>query len=512
MGLSDKINDKFEQWAQDVSRGIGGFVGKVIAAGMEGFQHRMGIVFKPLVLPALRDWSQDPDCPPYMKTALDRWIHEDGEWQGMLASSLGGTAIGGAASAAMSPWLEALKRNKASKFPFMNLDMPLALSALLRGEIDDETYTSELKHLGWHDWQTVLFKELVHLRLDPDIVQRIWLRNKEAYEKLWTDLHDVGWDAERIGIFKELAYIIPSPTDLIRMAVREVFTPAIVEKYGQMEDFPPDFAKWGEKVGLTEEWAKNYWAAHWDLPSARQGFEMLHRGVITRDDLMVLLRALDVMPYWRDKLTKIAYNPYTRVDVRRMYKLGILDLEGVKRSYLDLGYDEEHAQGMTDFTREYYAAPSDEAIDKERDLTRSDITTGYHRGLIPADEATELLDELGYTPDEITYYLSREDLKVIQDRKDAYASNYRQLYVTGLIDDTVVSHDLVELGFMGAEVTELLQLWYIERVRRIERPSRSDLGRFYKKEIITLERYQAEMAALGWSDDYIALYLKDMED
>ncbi|GAH93918.1 unnamed protein product, partial [marine sediment metagenome] len=44
---------------------------------------------------------------------------------------------------------------------------------------------------------------------------------------------------------------------------------------------------------------------HWSLPSPSQGFEMLHRGVIDEAELNMLLRALDIMPFWREKLTKV---------------------------------------------------------------------------------------------------------------------------------------------------------------------------------------------------------------
>lgn len=516
MSLSDRINDKFEQWATDVSKGIGGFIAKVVAAGMEGFQHRMGIVFKPLVLPVLREWQRDPDTPQYMRTVLDRWITEDGEWQGLLAGSLGGTAIGGGVSAAMSPWLENLKRKKASEFPFMNFDYPVALSAWLRGNIDDATFKSELMHLGWHEWQVELFKEIVFMRLDPIIVQSIWLRDKDKYEKFWKDLHDIGWDDERIAAYKELAMILPSAQDLIRMAVREVFTPEIAEKFGQFEDFPKDFAHWGEKIGLTEQWTKNFWAAHWDLPSAGQGFEMMHRGVITYDELKILLRALDVMPFWRDRLIKVAYAPYTRVDIRRMYKLGILDREGVKKAYKDIGYDDEHAEGLTVFTEKYYATSledetdlADEESAKDREVTKADLCDGYKRAMLTRDEATRYLSSLGYNPAQIDYYLDREDLKATQELRDAYVSNYHDLYVTGIIYDDDVRSVLTELGLAAAEVDQLLKLWYIERIRRAERPSRTDLARFLRKGIITAERWRLEMAKLGYNDEYTDWYQQD---
>ncbi|GAI69295.1 unnamed protein product, partial [marine sediment metagenome] len=84
--------------------------------------------------------------------------------------------------------------------------------------------------------------------------------------------------------------------------------------------------------------------------SILQGFEMLHRDVITPEQLNSLFMATDIMPWWREKLQAISYSPLTRVDVRRVFKMGIIDREQVYRTYLDLGYNEEKAEWLTSFT------------------------------------------------------------------------------------------------------------------------------------------------------------------
>ncbi|GAJ24007.1 unnamed protein product, partial [marine sediment metagenome] len=143
------------------------------------------------------------------------------------------------------------------------------------------------------------------------------LRRDPSLNNLHNELTKVGVHPNYHPLYKELAYQIPPVADIITMAVREAFTPAIAARFGQYEDLPAPYVEWVQKKGLSKEWAERYWAAHWSLPSPQQGFEMLHRGVIGEGDLNMLLRALDVMPFWRDKLTQIAYRPLSRVDVRR---------------------------------------------------------------------------------------------------------------------------------------------------------------------------------------------------
>ncbi|GAJ24320.1 unnamed protein product, partial [marine sediment metagenome] len=160
------------------------------------------------------------------------------------------------------------------------------------------------------------------LRKDPDL------------SGLDQRLRRIGVHPAYFPLYKELAHPIPPVADIITMAVREAFTPAIAAKFGQYEDLPPAYVDWVQRKGLSKDWAERYWAAHWSLPSPMQGFEMLHRGAINFDELDMLLRALDVMPFWRDKLTKIAYRRLTRVDIRRMYKAGVLTEAEVYESYI----------------------------------------------------------------------------------------------------------------------------------------------------------------------------------
>ncbi|GAH43171.1 unnamed protein product, partial [marine sediment metagenome] len=206
------------------------------------------------------------------------------------------------------------------------------------------------------------------------------LRKDPKLSALPARLKQIGIHPDYFDIYRTLAYPIPPVADIITMAVREAFTPSIAAKFGQYEDYPPDLEKFAEMKGLTPEWSKRYWAAHWSLPSAGQGFDMLHRGIINTGELDMLLRALDVMPFWRAKLTGIAYRKLTRVDVRRMYKAGVLTQAEVYEAYLHHGYNPVNAKRMTDFTVQW-AAP------KEASITRSDILTAYKSRMINRAEA-----------------------------------------------------------------------------------------------------------------------------
>ncbi|GAI95370.1 unnamed protein product, partial [marine sediment metagenome] len=177
----------------------------------------------------------------------------------------------------------------------------------LMQELDNKTILKNISKADIHpDYAETYLDAVLTKPASQDIVA-YQLRKDPDLSILEKELKKIGIHPNYTDIYKTLAYQIPPVADIITMVVREAFTPSIAAKFGQYQDFPDDLKKYAGQKGLSEEWAKRYWAAHWALPSPQQGFEMLHRGVIEPSELDMLLRAQDVMPFWRDKLTAIAF-------------------------------------------------------------------------------------------------------------------------------------------------------------------------------------------------------------
>ncbi|GAG83650.1 unnamed protein product, partial [marine sediment metagenome] len=229
----------------------------------------------------------------------------------------------------------------------------LLLQGNLQAEETEENILDDLGHADIHpDYRQKYIDAVLTKPSSSDLIA-YELRQENKLADLQSKLKQIGIHPDWFDVYSTLADRIPPVADIITMAVREAFTPSVAARFGQYEDFPRDFAKYAGQQGLSEDWAKRYWAAHWGLPSPQQGFEMLHRGVITEDDLSLLMKAQDIMPFWRDKMSAIAYRNLTRVDVRRMFEYGVLTREGVFKNYRDQGYNDENAENMTAFTVAY---------------------------------------------------------------------------------------------------------------------------------------------------------------
>jgi len=394
-----------------------------------------------------------------------------------------------------------------------------------------------------------------------------WLRGIIDEGTLNSMLGLLGYDGRGIGILKSLAWVMPSPSDLIRMAVREVFSPEIVEKFGMMEDFPPEFAELARKIGISEEVAKWYWAAHWDLPSATMGFEMFHRGIIDEEELKLLLRALDVMPFWRDKLIQLSYNVVTRVDARRLYKLGVWDEERLYKEYLAMGYRPEDARALVEFTKQYYSPEDETELDryfeafqklvikayKKGNITRDEakayllesrtteekaelllsladaeiallggeeeviplrtrtiniVLDAYKRGVITASEVKEYLSLLNVPENEQEWYLRLSEFEVMADDMVTLLEIAHRKYAERTWTREEAATFLSQIGLTGQKIHELLNRWEIDRLATFRKPTEAQFRAALKKGLISIEEYKEELRGLGYDEKYVELLAK----
>lgn len=416
-----------------------------------------------------------------------------------------------------------------------------------RGKLQDSDFVGELRRIGWDSWdadymkdlsyrlpnsmlllqgglmqglqQTELLKNIIKGDIHPEWAKTYYdavmtkpdsrdivayhLRTDPSLSTLPQALTKIGVHPEYTDVYKTLAYQIPPIADIITMAVREVFSPAVAAKFGQFQDFPTELETFAGQKGLSKEWAERYWAAHWNLPSTQQGFQMLHRGKITPAELDMLLRATDVMPFWRDKLTAIAYRPLTRVDVRRMYKEGVLDEREVYESYLEQGYDEQNAERMAEFTVK-------QTLTSLSKFTSSDIIKAYSTRMIDRGESIQLLRDIGIRNDDAQYIISTAEYKKVWEFTDEQIKGIRNLYKKRIYDDDAARDSLGKLNLPSEQIDVLMQQWFYDKVDELDQTwSTAQTLKFLKRGIISADRARQELYQIGYSQERIDVYLRD---
>jgi len=384
------------------------------------------------------------------------------------------------------------------------LDLTTVTTLWQRGHLSTDEAIKELTARGYNEDRANKILTSSLSLISPDMIRMLYLRgeiDEATHDKL---LASHGFPDEHIAYTKKLYEIIPPVSDIITMAVREAFSPEIAERFGQYEDFPEEFAEWAEKQGLTREWALRYWAAHWALPSVMQGYEMLHRGIITEEELKLLMRALDIMPFWRDKLIQMSYSPFTRVDVRRMYRDGVIDREDVKRTYLDLGYDDWHAEKLTEWT-------ITEALSEERKLCRSLIEGLYRRRIFTREEAKEALIAVKYREEVAEAILAKVDYDIEYKYKNRIISAVKKQYIRGIIDENQAITKLGRANLLATEIEQLIYEWQLEKEAQIRWLTPGEIKSLARKKIISRSTFLDKMTQIGYTRDDAELLWEDTQ-
>lgn len=388
------------------------------------------------------------------------------------------------------------------------LGVPDALHALQRGHISEQAARDYLSFHGIYGQdQNVLIKNTENTLSLLEYVQA-WNRgdlNDQAFD---TKCQHIGIVGEELAIVKKLAKVIPGPPDLVRMAVREAFSEEQAQLLDLDAEFPAPFAEWTEKQGLSEEWAKRYWRAHWELPSPTQAFEMFHRTtftpsepgqqpsgteggrpyytVISQSQLEALIKAQDYAPTWREKLLAISYNTLTRVDVRRMYGLGIIDADGVKRAYLDIGYNDENASRLASFTI---------AEEQESNLgvIKARMLLLYRRGIVNREQLSQFLLSLKIPQAIVDVIINAEDMLAAAEDIDRHLAAIRAQYFASVLREDQLIVRLTALGLQAVAITRIVSIWIDEKAAKVSRLTVVNLQKAFKQGILTEEEFRQDL-------------------
>lgn len=298
---------------------------------------------------------------------------------------------------------------------------------------------------------------------------------------------------------------LPTVGDVIRWSVREAFYDDYSLTYGLDKEYPTKLNEYGVKIGISNTELKYFWRSHWELPSIMMGYEMLHRDIITTENLDNLFMAADIMPFWRDKLKAISYHVYTRVDVRRLFRDGIIDRDTVKRNYKDQGYDEEHAENLTAWTVH-------DTLAKEKDLTRSHIERLYKEGQLSSEQAKADLRSLGYDDEESKLLLMLIDIKLEDTLDKDLIATWSLQFKLHIITLDAFTANIDTLNVTLEKKNRLIAKAQLTETRFITQVPKADLMNWLSADIISEDIFKAKMAGLGYLSEDIERYILELTE
>jgi len=350
----------------------------------------------------------------------------------------------------------------------------------------------------------------------------------------------------RYALYERWQPLQPEAPDLIRMAVREAFIPSELERL-KVPGPGPDYYTYMHRLGYNDEWADRWWASHWVRPPIEQLNEALYRNIIDSDTWTKEVRLNDYAPYAIPWLQNIIYQPYTRVDIRRMWDMRVVDEDEVYTNYKWLGYDDEHAKRMTLWTKIYTMESElrsryskgwiDEAqvrsellnagmpesrvsewvekivkVDKtdrmadERDLTKTDILRLLKVNSLTSSQAMDMLKAIGYDDVEAGYLVNLALYQPEIELKELTQAQILKAYTLQVYSRDEAKNKLIEYGYSESTAETLLKLEDIKLedakvVKAAERDlSRTDIINGIKRKLIDTATGYNYLSYMGYSD------------
>lgn len=323
--------------------------------------------------------------------------------------------------------------------------------------------------------------------------------------------------ARRVGVLDDedaqaiydLTQAWPGLQDTIRMMVRDAADEDAVTLAGLDEDFDK---KWVGKLkdfgtgnGITDDLAKLYWRAHWQLPSPTQLFEMLHRLrpdrvdpklAVTPELVKQVLKQDDHAPAFVDRLMAISYRPITRTDAAHMYQLRTIGNDELKGYYQDEGLNETDAGRLTEWA---------EKNRRVQEIRRSGLpppralVTRYAKGLLSRDEFERIVGLITVSDEQAQAMKAAGELEKQVLHRTRILGATKKALLRGVLDESDAHAQLVQNDIEAGEAAELVADWLEERDAAGKLATTAKLCQWRSMGILTSTEHAKALERLNWS-------------
>jgi hypothetical protein len=353
----------------------------------------------------------------------------------------------------------------------------------------------------WEGLGQQAYRKINVTLLDISTLLLLHFRNEISNEEYTEQLLKKGISPENISLLEKAFLFKPGAADIVTFGRRDIFSPETVEFFGYDKNIPKLPNGMLKAAGLSEDQFLLFWEAHWRDVESNLAGELLHRRQISEEEYDIILRSANYPPNIVDKMRNISYNPYTRVDVRRMYEAGIVSEEEVYNTYLDLGYDSEHAENLTNWTISEYTQ-------ENKNLTKAEIIKGYKEDEFSEKDCQDLLKMLGYGDDEVNFYITMANIEkarvILQETIDSIYLNY----VNGVIKREEAKLLLTKEELTDYQIEKTLKKADKEILSLIKIPSLENVKEWYILGLIDQSTCKEKLKDLRYKDNDIELFIK----
>lgn len=317
---------------------------------------------------------------------------------------------------------------------------------------------------------------------------------------------------EFLPIFQKLKERIPHTEEIADYVTQQVDDAATVDRYKlgyYYDDFvTPEFVRYHQSQGLTEQFLERSWAAHWKTPDTQTVQSMVWRSrpggsnwpadvePVTEVDLEYVKRLSQFAPFWNDKMTAVSRPILEFRQLHNAYLQGQATVPDILNSLLDNGYSQRNAEIIT--------ASVTNAVDETFNfLNWKEIANDFAMGDIGRQEAFDEMFKLPNTPllntDRINMILDQAEWKRRVRIRHLLVKAAEVRYNNGDIDVTTAVALLVHAGMMSDEAIATVDTWKVAQKAQPKEVAAQQLCSWYGNNLISLEEYERRLVQLKWA-------------
>jgi len=189
-----------------------------------------------------------------------------------------------------------------------------------------------------------------------------------------------------------------------------------------------------------------------------------------------------------------------------MHRVGVLSDNQVYESYRDIGYNDAKAKTLRDFTIELNRDDDDIQEDLEG-ITRSSVLAAFKDGIITRQTTDDLLKEAGIGTQARLIYVTDAELDIERRLRNDKVDIILIEFERGVTSESEAVLQITLLALTRLEENEARLKLRKMAAKKVKLPSKADLDKFYKSDLIDGETYENELERLGYPDRWITKYL-----
>ncbi len=399
-----------------------------------------------------------------------------------------------------------------------------------RGKITKDKLKEYLKFVGLRQEEINEVIELTKSEYSINMIITMRMRKYISEDDYYKYMSKLGYDKDKANKIMKISYTYPTPENFITFSQRKIFDNEMVKKYNLDEEFPEAIIPYAEKSGLQPDILKWFWLSHWQLPSPETVERMVNilqpdvintklpngeiygnkykdfgidpqKIITTYKDLSTYLSMAGISPYWRDRFKALTFPPITRIDLRRIYNLGLISEQELNARLLELGYSKKGASLLIDFYKNYKHK-------HEKELAKTEILDLYAQNSINKSETKEMLEKIGYNEKEQEMIIKMADFKNYKKARNDYIKILILKYSEGILNNQELLDKLNNLNLPSSEIAYWQEEANREKLKKSKIPTHKELMEMYKKGIINDSDFSEYMKRLGYSQKWINAYKK----